>query len=116
MFNTQRIYPDALNGCYASYSRNSDTLDTKLLIRLVIKLDTIVIILTHLVARGSIVVKAPRHKPEGRGFETGWGDWIILIFLIFRPHWALGFIQPLTEMSTKRRKLMSLAEQMPARA
>jgi hypothetical protein len=63
MFNTHRIYPDALNGCYASYTRNSDTLGTKLLIRLVIKLDTIVIILTHIVARGSVVVKAPRHKP-----------------------------------------------------
>jgi hypothetical protein len=44
MFNTQRIYTDALNGCYASYTRNSDTLDTKLLVRLVIKFDTIVII------------------------------------------------------------------------
>jgi hypothetical protein len=42
MFNTQRIYPDAFYGCYASYNRNSDTLDTKLLIRLVIKLDSFV--------------------------------------------------------------------------
>jgi hypothetical protein len=39
------------------------------------------------------VVKALDYKPEGRGFETH-------ELKFFRPHWALGFTQPLTEMST----------------
>jgi hypothetical protein len=30
----------------------------------------------------SVVVKAPFYKPEGRGFETWWGDFIFSIFLV----------------------------------
>jgi hypothetical protein len=33
-------------------------------------------------ARGSIVVKALCYKPEGRGFETRWGEWFLSIYLI----------------------------------
>jgi hypothetical protein len=31
---------------------------------------------------GSIVVKALCYKPEGRGFETRWGEWFLSIYLI----------------------------------
>jgi hypothetical protein len=33
-------------------------------------------------ARGSILVKALCYKPEGRGFETRWGEWNFSIYLI----------------------------------
>jgi hypothetical protein len=33
--------------------------------------------------RSSVMVKALRHKPEGRGFETRWGKRILSIYLIF---------------------------------
>jgi hypothetical protein len=33
-------------------------------------------------ARGSVVVKAPRNKPEGRGFETLWGELVLSIYVI----------------------------------
>jgi hypothetical protein len=33
-------------------------------------------------ARSSIVVKAICYKPEGRGFETWWGEWFLSIYLI----------------------------------
>jgi hypothetical protein len=47
------------------------------------------------------LVEALRYKPEGRGFDSGWCQWIF--------HWpnpsgrtmALGSTQPLTEMSTR---------------
>jgi hypothetical protein len=47
-----------------------------------------------LVARGSVVAKALRYKPEGRGFEIRWGEW--MFFNLPNPSvgsWALGFIQ-----------------------
>jgi hypothetical protein len=34
-------------------------------------------------ARGSVVIKAVRYNPEGRGFETRWGELIYSIYLIF---------------------------------
>jgi hypothetical protein len=44
------------------------------------------------------VVKTVGYKPEGRGFETKLGE---LLNLPNPPsHKALGFTQPLTEMST----------------
>jgi hypothetical protein len=33
-------------------------------------------------ARGSVVVKTLCYKPEGRGFETRWGEWFLSIYLI----------------------------------
>jgi hypothetical protein len=33
-------------------------------------------------ARCSLVVKALCWKPEGRGFETRWGDWNFSVYLI----------------------------------
>jgi hypothetical protein len=33
-------------------------------------------------ARGSVVVKALCYKPEGRGFETRWGEWFLSSYLI----------------------------------
>jgi hypothetical protein len=56
-------------------------------------------------ARGSLVVKELCYKPEGRGFETRW-DEHLSIYLIFP---ALGFTQPQTEISTRRRKIIYLA-------
>jgi hypothetical protein len=32
-------------------------------------------------ARGIVVVKALCHKPERRGFETQWGEWIFINLL-----------------------------------
>jgi hypothetical protein len=32
--------------------------------------------------RCSFVVRALCYKPEGRGFETRWGEWMVLIYLI----------------------------------
>jgi hypothetical protein len=53
-------------------------------------------------------------KPEGRGFEIRWSEWIFSMYL--RPHWALGFTQPLTEMSTRSSKIMFLGSKVwPAR-
>jgi hypothetical protein len=34
-------------------------------------------------ARGSIPVEALRYKPEGHGFQTQLGNWILLICLLF---------------------------------
>jgi hypothetical protein len=51
------------------------------------------------------VVKALCYKPEGRGFETRWGEWIFSNYLILL---ALGFTQSLTEMSTRSRNIMFL--------
>jgi hypothetical protein len=33
-------------------------------------------------AQGRVVVEALCYKPESRGFETRWGDWIFLIYQI----------------------------------
>jgi hypothetical protein len=33
-------------------------------------------------ARGSVVVKVLCYKPEGRGFETRWGEWFLSIYPI----------------------------------
>jgi hypothetical protein len=54
--------------------------------------------------RGSVVVKALCYKPEGRWFETR----CELMFSIYLILPAVGFTQPLTEMSTRSRKIMFL--------
>jgi hypothetical protein len=54
------------------------------------------------------VVKALCCKPEGRRFKTRWDDLIFQFTKSFRPHQPLGPTQPLTEMSTKIRKIMFL--------
>jgi hypothetical protein len=46
IFSAHRICPDALYRCYASYTRNSDKSDTKLLIPYLIKLYIFVTIKT----------------------------------------------------------------------
>jgi hypothetical protein len=33
-------------------------------------------------ALGSVVIKAPCYKQEGHGFETGWGEYTFVIYLI----------------------------------
>jgi hypothetical protein len=48
------------------------------------------------ILRGSIVVKALCYKPEGRGFDSRWGEFLNL----------LKFTQPLTEMSTRNIKII----------
>jgi hypothetical protein len=57
-------------------------------------------------ARGSIVVKALCHKPEGRGFDCRWGKFLNLPNIYLRPHYALEFTQPLTEISTRNIKII----------
>jgi hypothetical protein len=57
----------------------------------------------------SVVVKALCSKPEGRRFETRWGEWIFSIYLILPA--ALGpgvHSASLTEISTRSRKIMYL--------
>jgi hypothetical protein len=49
-------------------------------------------------ALGSVVVKALCYKPEGRWFGTR-RHGFFKFTLFFRSHQALGFTQPLTEMS-----------------
>jgi hypothetical protein len=51
-----------------------------------------------------IVLVALCYKLEGCGFETQWGE--IYIYLILPAVLDLGFTQPLTEMSTRSRKIM----------
>jgi hypothetical protein len=46
-----------------------------------------------------LVVKALGYKPDGRGFETRWGEILNLPNLSGRTR-PWGFTQPLTEMST----------------
>jgi hypothetical protein len=40
-------------------------------------------------------------KSEGRGFDSRWCYWNLLLTQSFRLHSALGLTQPLTEMSTR---------------
>jgi hypothetical protein len=61
-------------------------------------------------ARGNVVVKALRCKPEGCEFETQWGK--LIFFNLPNPSgrtrpWG-WFTQPLAEMSTRSRKIMFL--------
>jgi hypothetical protein len=49
------------------------------------------------------VVEALCCKPEGRGFKIRWGVLIFSIYLIFP---APEFTQPLTEISTRSRKII----------
>jgi hypothetical protein len=60
-----------------------------------------VTIQTALGARGNVVVKVLCYKPEGCGFETRCNDELFQFVCSFRPHWALGFTQPPTEMSIR---------------
>jgi hypothetical protein len=55
------------------------------------------------------VVKALGYKPEGREFESRWGE----ILNLPNPSAALGFIQYLTEMSTGNiKKIMFLGSKV----
>jgi hypothetical protein len=68
-------------------------------------------------ARDNIVVKALDYKPEGRGFETLWGE----ILNLPNPSghtMALGFTEPLTEISTRNiKQIMFLGSKVrPVRA
>jgi hypothetical protein len=64
-----------------------------------------------------VVVKPLCFKPVGRGFETLRGEYIFSIYLILSA--ALGpevYTQPLTEMSTRSRKIMFLgSKERPVR-
>jgi hypothetical protein len=64
---------------------------------------------------GSVVVKALCYKPEGREFETGGRELIFSIYLILPAALALRFIQPLTEMSTRSRKMFLESTERPVR-
>jgi hypothetical protein len=57
----------------------------------------------------ALLVEAMCYKTEGRGFQTRRGRWIVSIYLIFPG--ALG-PQPLTEMSTRSRKIMFLGRKV----
>jgi hypothetical protein len=58
-------------------------------------------------AHSNVIVKALCYKPEIRGFETRWNEWMFSIYQSFRPHWVPGITQPLTKMITRSRKIMS---------
>jgi hypothetical protein len=58
--------------------------------------------------RGSVVVKALCYKPQGRWFETRWGELISSIHLFLSAALGPGFTQPLAKMSTRIRKIMFL--------
>jgi len=47
------------------------------------------------------LVEALRYKAEGRGFDSRWCHCNFSFTQSFRPHYALGSTQPLTEMSTR---------------
>jgi hypothetical protein len=51
-----------------------------------------------------VVIKALCYKPEGRGFETRRGERMFSIYLIL----PAALPQPLTEMSTRSRRIMFL--------
>jgi hypothetical protein len=55
-----------------------------LFFKIVIKLVFIYYLLNYCYvgARGSVVIKALCYKPEGRAFETRWGEWFLSIYLI----------------------------------
>jgi hypothetical protein len=42
-------------------------------------------LLYFIVAHGSVVVKAPCYMPEGRGFDTRWGEWIFFSIYLILP-------------------------------
>jgi hypothetical protein len=68
------ITPDALYGCHAFCTRNSDTLFRKFLIPFLIKRDTFVTTNTltfmHIRGRFGVVDNALCYELEGRGFEN----------------------------------------------
>ena len=41
-------------------------------------------------ARGGIVVKALRYKPEGHGFDSRWCHWNVSVTYTFRSHYGPG--------------------------
>jgi hypothetical protein len=74
-----------------------------------IKFQNISSVFVSIGARGSVVVKALCYKPEGRGFDNRWGEFLNLP----NPSGctsALGFTQPLTEMSTRNTKIIMFLE------
>jgi hypothetical protein len=71
-------------------------------------------VISFLLLRGSVVVKALCYKPEGRGVETRWGEWFLSSYLILPV--ALEYTQPLTEMSTRSIKIMFLGSKAAAGA
>jgi hypothetical protein len=58
-------------------------------------------------AHGSVVVKALCYKLEGRGFDFRWGEFLNLPNPSGRTR-PWGSLKPLTEMSTRNRKIMLL--------
>jgi hypothetical protein len=59
----------------------------------------------NLGARGSVVVKALCYQPEGRWFNTRWGQFLNWPNPSSRTR-PQGFTQPLTEMSTRNIKII----------
>jgi hypothetical protein len=58
---------------------------------------------SRIIARGSVAIKALWYKPEGRGFDTQWGDFLMLPNLS-GPTRPWGLLSLLTEMSTRNIK------------
>jgi hypothetical protein len=56
------------------------------------------------------VVAALGYKPEGRGFENRWGNWILSIDLILPIAKSLEFTRFLTEISIRERDKDSYGE------
>jgi hypothetical protein len=47
------------------------------------------------------LVEALCYKPEGPGFDSRWGHWILQLTYSFQPHYDPCSTQPLTEMSIR---------------
>lgn len=58
----------------------------------------------------NVVVAALGYKPEGRGFENRWGNWILSIDLILPIAKSLEFTRFLTEISIRERDKDSYGE------
>jgi hypothetical protein len=59
-------------------------------------------------ARGSVVVKALCYKPEGRGFETRWGEWFLSIYLILLAALGPGVYSASNRNEYQKHKIMLL--------
>jgi hypothetical protein len=66
--------------------------------------------------RGRVVVKALCYKPEGRGFETRWGEWFLSSYLILPVALGTGVYSASNRMSTRGIKIMFLGSKAAAGA
>jgi hypothetical protein len=64
--------------------------------------------LLHVGKCGNVVVKGLWYKPEGRGFETRWGEIFLSIYLIILAALDPNFVQLLTKINNKYKNNVSV--------